>query len=420
MAGCWPAAARIRSSQLWDVRDGKEARQIKGLPIQVRSLCFAPDGKTLAVGLWNFKRVALPTLRLYDVATGAEKRTFDVQDTLTGLAFSPDGKVLAAGNGYQEDAFVRLWDVGTGAELCRHEGHHGSSGAIAFSPDGKLVASGSGEPWWRDHSAHVWEAATGRLIRRFEGHHGSVGSVAFAPDGLSVASGSGDSTILLWEITGLRGEGRWQAKALKQSQLDACWRALADESAAKAYAAVWALAAAPEQAVPFLRKQLPPGQRPDAKTVAKLIADLGSDEFRVRDRATRELSKLGDTGALALRQALEAKPELEMRRRLQTLLDQAREWTPEHLREHRAIQALEHIGSRQTLEVLQGIAEGVPEARRTEEAKEALRRLRAALSPQRPSRGAPGNIKPPAPWCPTAESKETNPHRSKGELPCPS
>ncbi len=102
---------------------------------------------------------------------------------------------------------------------------------------------------------------------------------------------------------------------------------------------------------------------------------LGSDEFRVRDQATKELSKLGGAGAPALRQALEAKPELEVRRRLQGLLDQVREWTPEHLREHRAIQALEHIGTPSVREVLRAIAEGAPEARRTEEAKEALRRL---------------------------------------------
>ena len=36
---------------LWDVQSGKEVRQMKGLPTSVRSLCFSPDGMTLAVGL---------------------------------------------------------------------------------------------------------------------------------------------------------------------------------------------------------------------------------------------------------------------------------------------------------------------------------------------------------------------------------
>ena len=67
----------------------------------------------------------------------------------------------------------------------------------------------------------MWEAATGRLIRRFEGHHGDVSSVAFAPDGLSLASGGGDSTILLWDITGRRPDGRWQGPAADRS---ASWK----------------------------------------------------------------------------------------------------------------------------------------------------------------------------------------------------
>jgi hypothetical protein len=363
---------------LWDVRDAKEVRQIKGMALSVRALCFSPDGKALAVGLDNVNRPSdRRTLHLWDVASGQEKSSFNVHDSITGLAFSPDGKVLASGNGDQlKEAFVRLWDVKTGGELCRHRGHRGWCSAIAFSPDGKLVASGKGiPPWGEDDSVHVWEAATGRLIRRFEGHRSNASSVAFSPDGLTVASGGGDSAILLWDITGRRTDGHWHARPLTPPELDVCWTALANEDAAKAYDAVWTLVAAPEQAVPFLCKHLPPLPRPEAKTVARLIADLDSNDFREREKVVEELSKLGDAAAHTLRQALESKPPPEVRRRLQPLLDRVRDWTPERLRAHRAIQALEHIGTRPAREVLQALAEGAPEARRTEEAKAVLRRL---------------------------------------------
>ena len=202
---------------LWDALSGKEVRQLKGLPTSVRSLCFSPDGMTLAVGLSSDIRAPeARKLRLFDVATGGEKATFDVHDWISGVAFSPDGKVLAAGNGDQREAVVRLMDVKTGAELCRHEGHRGSCGVIAFSADGKLVASRSASGGGGDRSLHLWEAATGRLIRRFEGQGGDVISVAFAPDGLSLASGSSDSTILLWDITSRRPDGRWQGPPLTE------------------------------------------------------------------------------------------------------------------------------------------------------------------------------------------------------------
>jgi RNA polymerase sigma factor (sigma-70 family) len=411
------AAGAGRALTLWDAATGKEVRQFPNIN-QPIGLAFSPDGKTLASG------VGWENIRLWDVATGRERfpseehhafinhvrftpngaglislsrdrrilwwdlatQTSRRQFTWTGqggihAALSPDGKVIAAGDRSREGCFVRLWDTATGKELCRHTGHREEVGALAFSPDGKLIASGAGWFGQKDNSGHVWEAATGRLIRRFEGHHSCVGGVTFAPDGLSVASGAGDSTILLGDITGRRPDGRWHKKPLSSRQLEACWTARADEDTAKAYDAVWKLVAAPEQAVPFLQKHLPPVPRPDAQAVARLIADLDSDEFPVRQKATKELAKLGDAIAPDLRGALAKKPALEMRRRVQQLLDQTRDWTPKRLRDHRAIQALEHVGSPPAREVLQALAEGAPEARRTEESKAALQRMARSSVP---------------------------------------
>ncbi len=365
---------------VWDVREGKEVRQIKGFTNFVGSLCFSPDSKALACGSSPRRNSAKdePTLRLWDVSSGKERCTFDSRIAAdSALAFSPDGKVLASGNEYAAgEAPVRLWDATTGKALCRYTGHQSMIGAVVFSPDGKLVVSGTGkEGYFGDSSVHVWEAATGRLIRRFDGHHSWVWAVTFAADGLTVASGAGDSTILLWDITGRQKDGKLPPVALTPHQLDACWAALANEDVAKAYDAVWSFVAAGEQAVPFLQKHLPPIPHPEAKAVARLIADLDSNDFSVRDKATEALSKLGDAITPALQQALTGKPALEMRRRLQQLLDQSRDWTAERLRAHRAMQVLEHIGTRQAKEVLQALAAGEPNARLTKEAKAALRRM---------------------------------------------
>jgi RNA polymerase sigma factor (sigma-70 family) len=367
---------------IWNVNNGKEIRQIKGFAPEVEWLCFSPDSKALACGMIRRgKPTNEPTLRLWDVASGKERCSFDCHDfTERPLAFSPDGKILASGHGSpgdppRQESMVRLWDTTTGKELLRHTGAGNTIGSIAFSPDGKLIASGCTRNGDTENSIHVWEAATGRLIRHFEGQHSGIDSLAFSPDGLTLASGAGDSTILLWDITGRRSNGCWPDKLLSSGELDACWKDLAHQDAAKAYDAVWRLAAAPEQAVPFLRKKLPPVPRPDAKAVARLLADLDSSDFTVRRKSTQELGDLGDAIASDLRRALEGKPELEVRRRVQQLLDQARGWNAERLREHRAIQALEHLGTPKAKEVLQALADGAPDARRTEEARAALRRL---------------------------------------------
>src|SRR5262245_16988259 len=73
-----------------------------------------------------------------------------------------------------------------------------------------------------------------------------------------------------------------------------------------------------------------PGTRPrplDKKQVDKWLGDLQNDTFKVREKATQELEKLGNDAKPYLREALRAQPEpcLEARRRIESLLDKLRE-----------------------------------------------------------------------------------------------
>jgi hypothetical protein len=68
-------------------------------------------------------------------------------------------------------------------------------------------------------------------------------------------------------------------------------------------------------------KQRVPSAGPvEPQRVARLLADLDSDQFTVREQATKELEKLGEAVEPALREALNGKLSAEARRRVQQVL----------------------------------------------------------------------------------------------------
>ena len=67
----------------------------------VNSVCFSPDDKYVASGSED------KTIKLWDVATGKELKTFTDADKIYSVAFSADGKFIISGG----DAGAKLWNI---------------------------------------------------------------------------------------------------------------------------------------------------------------------------------------------------------------------------------------------------------------------------------------------------------------------
>jgi hypothetical protein len=102
-----------------------------------------------------------------------------------------------------------------------------------------------------------------------------------------------------------------------------------------------------------------------------LVADLDSDQFTVRQQAFAELERRAPGAETALRKILEGKLSAEQRRKVAQVLDGL---DGERYRAHWVTVALEGIGSPEAQRLLQSLARGAPEARRTQEAAAALER----------------------------------------------
>jgi WD40 repeat protein len=395
-------------ARVYDTATGKEVKQVPlpappggGAATTARTMrmnclyqaALSPDGKVLA---WA---EAGGRTRLLDVASGKTLHQLgaphggaapDANRCPYQLAFSPDGRALAAAFFPVQGDFppapgealaVTVYQVRSGRVLRRVPFRREDGGAallagLAFSPDGRTLAAGS----YGDDLLHLVELASGQERRTFRGGQQVVTALAFAPDGRALAAGGEDGTVLVWDMAGPGGGGRAVPNA---ARLEALWSNLASPDAGKAGWAVWALGRCPAASVPFLSGRLRPAAAAAASRLRRLIADLDSPHFAVRERAMRRLEQIGEPAEAALSAARPRAAGLEARRRVERLLERLRAPTPPlpRLRQLRAVEALEHMGTPPARRLLERLAGGEPASRLTREAAASLHRLSAGGGP---------------------------------------
>jgi len=183
-----------RVSILWEVATGREVRRLIGHKGEIRSVAFSPDGHwilTGAGGVTSFYSADIYTkdytARLWDIATGKEIQRFEGHtERINGVAFTKDGRSAIT---VSDDATIRLWNVTDGKEIRRFANQAGAVSSVSISPDGRYILTGDGElPDGSDSSrrlytARLWEVETGKEVKRFAGHDKGIGSVAFSNDG---------------------------------------------------------------------------------------------------------------------------------------------------------------------------------------------------------------------------------------------
>jgi len=376
----------IHQLHLWDLTQGKLVRIFQKASYHKRvgdgayfgRLAISPDGKTVAAADQS------GTIVLWDVANGKIIREIPSPDrewAVSALAFSPDSKCLLSSDCRSYVRFthgkpgisLRIRDVATGKE-CFCISNPGE-GVLAMSPDGRTFALSDGSPSFR-----IYEYLTGQELLQVKAKGDHLTDLAFLPDGKTLASVTNvevkEDFVLIWDLN--PADWRPPSAPLSATNFLALWQTLADNDAAKAYRAVLSLSSQPAQSIRFLKDHLARIPSATQKRMQQLIADLDNDDFQQREAASRELMHLGSHVESALRQALAHSPSLEVRRRIDALLQDLNQWaikSPELLRCIRAIWVLQRIGTPEARAVLESLATGSSVARQTQEAKAALQFL---------------------------------------------
>jgi WD40 repeat protein/serine/threonine protein kinase len=182
--------------RVWEAETGRELKKLTGHTGPVWAVvAVLPEGNRVLSG--SFDR----TLRVWDIERGTQVRQFQFEQPIYSVAASPDGRLALCGDAAGD---VQLWDLDRGSlvrPLGRHEGY---VQAVAVSPDGRRGLSAGSQ----DGTAKLWDLQTGRQLHRLEGHNwwmrfsvhnGYIASVAFSPDGSCALTG-GLWVMCLWDL----------------------------------------------------------------------------------------------------------------------------------------------------------------------------------------------------------------------------
>ena len=182
--------------QLWDLGAKKVRQALRGHTGEIYCTVFAPDGRTLATGSQDQNVI------LWDANTWEQRSTIrDHPTSVVYLAFTRDGKTLAVGSTNE----LRLWDLATERVRLEISKLSGPISSVALSPDGTRLAAAHVDRQNKQYPAVVtlWDAATGQVVATLKGHKGMIWCVTFSPDGKTLATGSHDESVKLWDpVTG--------------------------------------------------------------------------------------------------------------------------------------------------------------------------------------------------------------------------
>jgi uncharacterized protein (TIGR03067 family) len=208
---------RIRRENLKQAPGKLDAPPVHGLPgfvhvatlnsrtWHIRSLVFAPDGKTLVgAGIDSVKpdlnapAKSSGTIELWDVATNKNLWFWKDPSAINAAAFSPGSMTLATGG---MDGTLRLRNADRGDLMKILSAGTGPVNAVAFAPDGQTLAAGSS-----DLKVRIVRVGTREILERFEsGNSQSVLCLAYSPDGKTLAVGGHDRPQLVPQVQDVDG-----------------------------------------------------------------------------------------------------------------------------------------------------------------------------------------------------------------------
>lgn len=209
--------------RLWDVSTGNSVAVLTPVGKKsvspwmcIRSARYSPNGQQVlaacsidAAVLWNLESENIDLVVRgisTDFGTGDIRRVI-----LEPVQFSPDGNWLSGLTNDASQAVV--WNASTGDVRWKFnaadpsipdEEHHYFCQSGQWSPSGKYLLAASD-----DRKVRVWDVSTGKEIQRFQGHTDRIGVALFCSNESQVLTASDDRTVRFWDLQSGEQLQRW-------------------------------------------------------------------------------------------------------------------------------------------------------------------------------------------------------------------
>jgi WD40 repeat protein len=249
------------------------------------------------------------------------------------------------------------------------------SDSTRFSLDSRYLAIARGA---YPMTNSLYEVATGAKLFDLSGPRAKINCLSFSPDHRFLLTGSDDSRLMLWDLRSF-GEPEAKQTDVSEKELTRWWEDLRHENPQVGLKAVSHLVQSPTKSVAYLKTHLKPIESLSNAKIHQLIRDLDHANFAIRKKAFGELDDNSEQVEEQLQKELKNSPSSEVQNAITRILENLKKsrTNPNRnaLRQIRAVQALEYIGTEEAKELLQGLSKGAPKALLTQEAQEALGRL---------------------------------------------
>ncbi|MCA8993929.1 MAG: hypothetical protein KDA88_18225 [Planctomycetaceae bacterium] len=190
-------AGEFASAHLWDAETGTALTAFAAHTAPLQAAAFTEEGMFVSIS-------ADKTARLWEVSPGwtLERTIGSVDDSqtishrVTSVDFNADAsRLLFAGGVPSRNGELQVYDIADGKVLLSlPQAHDDVIYSARFSPDGRHIASGGADKYLR-----TFDIESGQQLHRFEGHTNYVLGVDWKGNGQLIVSAGADNTVKVWE-----------------------------------------------------------------------------------------------------------------------------------------------------------------------------------------------------------------------------